>query len=376
MNDDRMTRHSATHRAAPKITRRAAVTGMAVAAALGPAHAAAKTRAIRPGAIWRDNNGVHINAHGGGILRVAGRFYWYGEHKGPGPQGSRAHVGVRVYSSTNLVDWRNEGVALAVVSDPASPIIAGCTIERPKVLYNRRTGKFVMWFHLELKGQGYRAAQAAVAVADNPLGPFTFLRAGRVLPGVWPRNVTREDRTDTKLARDFAGGQMARDQTVFVDQDEVAWHVYASEDNQTLHAAQLTEDYLSHNGAYWRLLPDGRNEAPAIFFAKGRYYMVASGLTGWAPNPARSYVADRISGPWTALGNPVRGTAAQAATTYGAQSTFVLPIDGECGAAKHIFMADVWRPEDHIDARYLWLPIEWEREAPVLRWKKEWYIDG
>lgn len=130
-----------------------------------------------PGAIWPDNNGVHINAHGGGILFHNGTYYWHGEHKIAGTAGNAAHVGVHCYSSTDLYNWKDEGIALAVSDDPASDITAGCTLERPKVIYNRPTGKFVMWFHLELKGQGYDASRAGVAVADAPEGPFTFLRS-------------------------------------------------------------------------------------------------------------------------------------------------------------------------------------------------------
>ena len=36
---------------------------------------------------------------------------------------------------------------------PQSEITKGCILERPKVIYNTKTGKFVMWFHLELKGR-------------------------------------------------------------------------------------------------------------------------------------------------------------------------------------------------------------------------------
>ena len=36
---------------------------------------------IRPGAVWPDNRGIHINAHGGGVLRCGDTFYWFGEHK-------------------------------------------------------------------------------------------------------------------------------------------------------------------------------------------------------------------------------------------------------------------------------------------------------
>ncbi|SPE30195.1 hypothetical protein SBA5_760023 [Candidatus Sulfotelmatomonas gaucii] len=35
-----------------------------------------------------------------------------------------------------------------------SDIEAGSNIERAKVLYNEKTHRYVMWFHLELKGHG------------------------------------------------------------------------------------------------------------------------------------------------------------------------------------------------------------------------------
>ena len=69
------------------------------------------------GQIWPDNNGVHINAHGGGVLFHDGLYYWFGEHKIAGPEGNLAYVGVHCYSSTNLHDWKDEGIALNVVND-------------------------------------------------------------------------------------------------------------------------------------------------------------------------------------------------------------------------------------------------------------------
>lgn len=345
------------------------------AAAAAPLSALAKKRdAFEPGALWPDNTGVHINAHGGGILKHGGRYYWFGEHKIAGPTGNQAHVGVRVYSSSNLYSWHDEGVALAVSRDPESPITAGCVIERPKVLRDPTSGQFVMWFHLELANQGYRKAFAGVAVADRITGPYRFIEAARVNAGIWPVNVTPGDRQDTKLALDMPGGQMARDMTLFVDADGQAWHVFSSEENRTLQAAALTPDLRKHDGRYWRLLPGGANEAPAIFRARGRYYMITSGLTGWAPNPARSFVADQISGPWTPLGNPVRGTPTDAATTFGAQSTFVLPLRNRDGTDTFVFMADIWRPQNPIDGRYVWLPIAWEDDKPVLRWQSRWTL--
>jgi hypothetical protein len=361
--------------------RRDLIAGGIATLAAGYASTSASARppiaAFTPGALWPDDRGVHINAHGGGLLRHGDRWYWFGEHKTAGEGGNVAQVGVHVYSSANLYDWRDEGIALAVSDDPTSEIVRGCVIERPKVLRDPVSGRFVMWFHLELKGQGYAAARAGVAVADRVTGPYRFLRSGRVDPGQWPVDVTAADKaqTDSHLVRDRPGGQMARDMTLFVDAEGAAWHVYASEENRTLQAARLRPDLTAHDGRYWRLLPGGANEAPAIFRARGRYYMITSGLTGWAPNPARSFVADRIEGPWTSLGNPVRGTPAQVATTFGGQSSFVLPCPDTTGRERFVFMADIWRPKNAIDGRYVWLPIEWEGDRPILHWRDRWSLE-
>ena len=150
---------------------------------------AQKAKQFTPGEIWNDNTGVHINAHGGGILFHKGTYYWYGEHKIAGKIGNTAQVGVSCYSSKDLYNWKNESIALKVDEDPNSDITKGCTLERPKVIYNAKTKKFVMWFHLELKGKGYLAARSGVAVGDKPTGPFTFLKSFRPNAGFWPVNV-------------------------------------------------------------------------------------------------------------------------------------------------------------------------------------------
>jgi hypothetical protein len=227
-----------------------------------------------------------------------------------------------------------------------------------------------MWFHLELKGQGYKAARAAVAVADHVTGPYTFLKSLRPNAGKWPVNVTAEDKVpgpNNFLEQDFAGGQMARDMTLYLDDDNKAYLIASSEENRTLHVSQLTEDFLGFTDVWARIVPDGGNEAPALFKKDGKYFMITSGLTGWAPNAARSFVADSLLGPWQPLGNPVRGTAEQCATTFGAQSTYILPYRGG-----FIFMADRWNPKDAIDGRYVWLPIGWEGDKPTLAWTDRW----
>jgi hypothetical protein len=342
----------------------------------GPVLAQAQNT-FEPGAIWPDDKGVHINAHGGGLLEHQGVYYWFGEHKVEGDAGNRAQVGVHVYSSRNLTDWRDEGIALAVSADPASDIVKDSVIERPKVIYNARTGKFVMWFHLELKGLGYQAARSGVAVADKVTGPYVYQKSFRPNAGAWPVNVTddlKQPGEKNALARDHEKGQMARDMTLFVDDDGSAYHLYASEDNRTMHVSRLTPDYLRPAGEYARVMPFADDEAPAIFKQNGKYYLVTSGLSGWAPNAAKSYVADHIFGPWTALGNPVRGTPEQARITFGGQSTHALTLRRK-GCERHILMLDIWRPKNAIDGRYAWLPVEWEEGKPVMRWRERWSLN-
>lgn len=346
---------------------------------------------IKSGEIWPDDSGTHINAHGGGILFYDNTFYWFGEHKGE--RSSNAFVGVTCYSSKDLVNWKNEGVALAVEDDPESDIVKGCVMERPKVIYNKKTGKFVMWFHLELKGHGYLAARSGVAVSDCITGPYKFLGSGRVNAGIMAENVSEEDLAQFDadytepeawtpewkeavskgmyFKRDLAGGQMARDMTLFVDDDGKAYHIYSSEENLTLNIAELSDDYLSHSGRYVRVAPSGHNEAPAIFKRNGTYWMITSGCTGWDPNAARMFSAPNIFGPWTQHPNPCRGDKSE--ITYGGQSTFILPVPGKKDL--YMFMADIWRPKHPIDARYIWLPIQFDEDGtPFLEWKDEWNI--
>ena len=188
------------------------------------------------GGLWKDTSGKHINAHGGNIIQYRGTYYWYGETRSNG--GLVSSLGVSCYTSKNLRDWTSRGLVLSVTDDTNSDIQRGCIIERPKVVFNARTRKFVMWFHLELIGRGYEAARAAVAVSDNPTGSFCFVRSGRVNAGCYPIGFCLPDTTDLRhqllfpelqtwwtpewrkqiergmfFMRDLEGGQMARDQT-------------------------------------------------------------------------------------------------------------------------------------------------------------------
>lgn len=350
-----------------------------------PVSGAVISPAFVPGQVWRDTDGNPINAHGGGVLFHGGIYYWYGEFKSGRTflpdcnkswGGTRVDaVGVSCYSSTNLYDWKSEGIVLPAVPDnPQHDLHPSKALERPKVIYNRATKQFVMWMHID--SANYAAARSGVAVSEKPTGPFKYLGSFRPNAGVWPGNVTSADKDPSKtnvLARNFKNGQMARDMTVFVDDDGKAYQFYSSEENPTMHVSLLTDDYLRPAGKYRRIFVSRSMEAPTVFKHAGKYYLIASGCSAWAPNAARSAVADNIFGPWTELGNPCVGTDAD--KTFHSQSTFVIPVQGRDDT--FIFMADRWNQWDLPDSRYIWLPLEFSADGrPLLRWHEQWSLDA
>lgn len=301
-------------------------------------HAQQALKTFTPGQLWYDDKGELINAHGGGILYMDKTYYWFGEKRG-----RHGSEGVNVYSSKDLYNWTFRGLALAQQEDTTSDITKGCVMERPKVIYNKKTKQFVMWFHLELKGKGYSAARAAVAVSDKVTGPYRFISSFR------------------------PNGNMSRDMGLFVDEDGSAYHIYSSRENYDLRIAKLSADYLTPT-AQDTLLFSKHREAPALFRSNNKYYLITSGCTGWAPNRASLHVATSLFGPWQLAGDPMTGTGAD--STFGGQSTFVLPVQGKKDA--FIFIADKWNPKDLRDSRYLWLPVQFKEQTPVIEWTDQW----
>lgn len=324
------------------------------AVTLGATAVAASPEYVQ-GEKWLDTAGNPINAHGAGVLYHNGKYYLYGEYKKGEtilPEWAtwecyRTDVtGVSCYSSPDMATWTFEGIVLpAVVDDPEHDLHPSKVLERPKVVYNAKTGKFVMWAHVE--SPNYGKAAAGVAVSDSPTGPFTYLGSFR------------------------PNGAMSRDQTVFVDDDGKAYHLYSSENNATLHISELTDDYLQPTGRFTRNFIGQSREAPAVFKYDGKYYLLSSGCTGWDPNQAELAVADSIMGPWTVLGNPCTGPDADK-TFYG-QSTYVQPVYGKKGL--YVAMFDRWNKTDLENSRYVWLPLSFDNGKITIPWREKWNVN-
>ena len=307
---------------------------------------------IVPGGEWLDVDNQPINAHGGGFLIHKDTVFWYGEiKKGQTwePESNKAWNGSRVetrgincYWSVDLINWKLSGNVLkANEHDPTQDLHTSKVMERPKVIFNDKTGKFVMWLHID--SQDYSYARAGVAISDSPRGPFKYIESIR------------------------PNGQMSRDQTLFKDDDGTAYHFYSSEANMTMYVSKLSDDYLRPSGEYKRIFVDREREAPAIFKHDDKYFAITSGCTGWDPNPAEYAVADDVLGGWKVMGDPCIDD--YDGTTFNSQSTYVLPFNG-----KYIFMADRWNRLDLETSKYVWLPMEIENDHISIRWYDKWNL--
>ncbi|MGA2261943.1 MAG: glycoside hydrolase family 43 protein [Acidobacteriota bacterium] len=319
---------------------------------------------FRPGEVWLDSEGKPIQAHGGGILVSGNTYYWYGEDRTPGTK-----TGVSCYSSADLYNWKHEGLVFPHDSLP-SEIRNSSFFERPKVIFNAQTRKYVMWMHLEQRG--YHFARAGIAVSDRPTGPFVFLTEMRPI-----RDDIEYKSDDPDRQKEFGGTY--RDMNLFVDDDGRAYAFYASEGNWTMYVVRLNLEYTGPetpavlNKTWARILTRRMREAPAPFKFKGLYYLITSGCTGWTPDEADYAVAGNILGPWVSKGNPCIGPEAK--TTFGSQSTFVLPAPGRSGC--FIFMADRWAPRQLDDLRYLWLPLILKSDGTfTLEWRERWDLSA
>lgn len=313
---------------------------VALAAAV-PVFPASAAR-INNGVTIRATDGTAVNAHGGGVLYEDGYYYWFGENRK-----GMASNGVSVYRSADLVTWENLGLALTPSGERKNTlqdVAPGRTIERPKVVYNAATGKYVMWAHWE-DGNDYTKARVMVATADRIAGPYTLVRTMR------------------------PNGQESRDQTVFLDLDGNAYHFRSSEDNMTLQCSKLSPDFLTPLDDFIRAIPGKQYEAPAIMRINETYIGFFSGCTGWRPNPGHMCMTRNITtDSWNDLGNPC--IDAKAETTYDSQPTFALKIEGYDYA--YMYMGDRWNSSNVETSTYVWLPVCLRTGTPFLRWYSSW----
>lgn len=345
---------------------------------------------IRPGKEWLDTDGKRIQAHGGSVIYVDGVYYWYGENKEKttGKDGIW-HMGVRCYSSTDLCNWKDEGVIISpVTDDPSSSLSPYSYVDRPHIIYNKTTKKYVCW----LKIMGKDGVQTfTVMQSDRLLGGYEKVREG---------------------LKPFGFGFGAGDFDLVVAEDGKAYW-YFERVHSELICADLTDDYTDVTGYYTTHFPHHEGppfvrEAPAHFERNHKHYLFTSGTTAYFPNPSEVAVSGAYHGPFTVLGDPHVGDASH--TSFHSQISSVFKVEGKRDL--YIACADRWLVEDmdvpyerirdifalNSDGRfaesavlsegldmsvarntsiadYVWLPITWNGDIPELHWVDEWSPD-
>lgn len=104
--------------------------------------------------------------------------YWFSEwFNASAADGSGNLGGIGACSTVDYSEWRNEGIILhfANLSNPFGERPSGLVADRPKVVFNAITRKFVMWMHVDNSSNSM--GLAGVAVSDFPNGPFQFQRS-------------------------------------------------------------------------------------------------------------------------------------------------------------------------------------------------------
>lgn len=287
------------------------------------------------GSLWTDAEGNELHAHGGYIIKFNDYYYWYGEDR-------RKHYYVSCYRSKDLSSWEFRNHILTTDSQMAEyrvrtklQLISNTgekvNIERPKVIYNKITRKFVMWAHFE-NGIDYNDAAIAIATCDTPDGNFIYHGSFRPY------------------------GYMSRDCTLFIDEND-AYFISASRDNADLHIYRLSQDYLNVESLLHKLWQGEYREAPAVFKAGNEYIMLSSFCTGWAPNQSKYAVAKEINGVWSDLmdiGDE---------TTFNSQPAFILPYKDQL-----LYFGDRWggEAENYFKSGYVVYPLVKEGSRWVL----------
>jgi hypothetical protein len=296
------------------------------------AYAAAVT--ITPGTVWTDQSGNTIEAHGEGIIKVGGTYYWLGEDKTNGA----AFQNVKCYSSTDLKSWTF--VRNVLTRQASGDLGPNRIVERPHVIYNSSTSTYVMYMHID--NTSYSERKAGVATSSSVCGGYTYRGSFKPLG---------HDSLDDNLFLDGSTGY-------FMSEDRT---------DKKLQIYRLSSDFLSVSALVATV---NQYEAPAMAKIGGTYYLFGSHLTGWATNDNQYATATSISGPWSSW----RSFAPSGTNTCNSQTTSILPVSGSSGTS-YIYLGDRWNASNLADSRYIWEPLTISGTTVSMTCQTSWTID-
>lgn len=352
---------------------------------------------IKPGQIWNDVEGNPIQAHGFSVFYQDGVYYWYGENKEFSKKGGKIWSwGVNCYVSRDLYNWEKSKLIIPPApDDPTNPLYPNYCMDRPHIVYCKNTKKYVAWLKIMSTTDDFQSQFMCVLQADRFLGPYTFVQ---------------------KCYNPL--GMNAGDFDLIINEDK--GYIIFERPHFEMICATLSDDYTSVTGEFSTHFENTRppytREAPAYFERKGKKYLFTSGTSGYFPNQSKVALLESMHGRYIDLGNPHIDDSTKTSFSSQISSVFKVP-----NRDLYIALADRWITEpvtardakkfqthmkriyknyvpdrtpknyaverllsgkeqifdfDTSLSRYVWLPVEWKNEKPVIRWQDEWRIES
>lgn len=343
---------------------------------------------IKPGRVWCDTEGKRIQAHGACVYFENGVYYWIGENKDYTTKEGKVWTwGVKIYSSVDLYNWKDEGYLIEPdLENKLSVFYPVRRLDRPHVLYNDKTKKYVLWLKY------CDEAHYAVLTSDSLKGKYEIVKEVYRPFGV--------NCGDFDLAKDEKTGQ---------------GYLYFEVNHTDVWAVKLSEDYTEVEGEYSVIYKDMNppyaREAVTHMCRNGKHYIFTSGMTGYVPNPSEVAMSDDWLSGYKVLGNPHINDKSSA--SFNSQFSCIFKIAGK---DKFIAVADRWVPdcvmtakkydvlERSINSRtdktvtvtleekkqlaelplmgtantsvatYIWLPVSFNGDTPEIYWHDEWQV--
>jgi len=274
-----------------------------------------------------------------------------------------------------------------VLDDEASLLHPHQRLDRPHILFNEKTNKYVCW--LKYSGD---AACYAILTADKFLGPYIMVK--------------EHFRPHEKKAGDF---------DICKDDATGKAYLYFDSDHECTLCVELTDDYCdvtdSISKHFEGLHPPFVREAASHFIRNGLHYLITSGLSGYVPNPSEVAVSKDWHGSYVVQGNPHVNDDSSA--SFNSQISFVFKHPHKKDL--YIALADRWVPDyvmtaekydvlmraiasrfnpekysataeekmslrdapllataNTSKARYVWLPLRFEGDKAYIDWHNEW----
>ncbi|MGM9600567.1 MAG: family 43 glycosylhydrolase [Faecousia sp.] len=337
-----------------------------------------------------DTSGNVIHAHGGGLLYENGIWYWYGENKERTDGKSGIWTwGINCYSSSDLENWKYEGLIIPPdTENTGSSLHPTKHVDRPHILYCAKTKKYVCWLKI-----GGKNGYFTILTADSICGSYTLVR-----DHMHPYGMAIGD---FDLYRDANGNG----------------YIYFAHDKRGVIAAQLTEDYLGVTDScvdmFTGLKPPMTREGITHFIRAGKHYLLTSGMTSYVPNESEIAVSDTPLGPYKLLINPHRNDPSGA--SFNSQVSCIVEHpqypglfitladrwlgnrlltkkqsaqirDGITAAMSRQIWGHLWNilnlpryplNADNVDtslSTYVWLPLTFEEDTPVIHCVESWDI--